>query len=272
MISKLPFFKIQGTRNSFVVLDRVVLKEDYERICSHWGGLGSDGLMIIKDTSGDQTEVEMWNPDGTEMGMCGNGARCVVRFLCERNGARSLKGIIKVKDRLIEYSTSDGGKNVSVNLGKISFLPADVPVVASEPLVNAPFESPWGELRVTALSVGNPHVVLFRKTEEHIGITTLGPWFEKHERFPNRTNLELVQIYSPKEISVTVWERGVGRTLACGSGAVASVAAGFKNGLVGTSVDVFLPGGKVHVDLKDDNGILTGETEVIATGELYGKN
>lgn len=268
----IPFSKIQGTRNSFVVLESSLPHEAFERVCSHWGGLGSDGLMIIGESTNSVTEVEMWNPDGTEMGMCGNGARCVVRYLCEKNGVKELSGTIKVKERLIEFNTTDGGRNVCVNLGKISFEPQDVPVASSAPVIDSLFESPWGELRVTALSVGNPHAVLFRKTEEHIGITTLGPWFEKHERFPDRTNLELVQIYSPKEISVTVWERGAGKTLACGSGAVASVAAGFKNGLLESSVDVFLPGGKVHVDLKGDYGLLTGETDLIAKGELYEKN
>lgn len=267
----IPFSKIQGTRNSFVILESPLPSEVYERICSHWGGLGSDGVMIIRQTSGSVTEVDMWNPDGTEMGMCGNGARCVVRYLCEKLSKQEISGTIKVKDRLIDYRTTDSGRTVCVNLGRISFNPKDVPVISDKEVIDSVIESPWGELRATALSVGNPHVVLFRKTDEHIGITTLGPWFEKHEKFPERTNLELVQVYSTKEISVTVWERGAGRTLACGSGAVASVAAGNKLGLLESSVDVFLPGGKVHVDLKDDKGLLTGETELIARGELYEK-
>ena len=213
----------------------------------------------------------MVNPDGSPMGMCGNGIRCVSRFVHKRKmvAAQTKELRFLVEGRLIECSLLENDR-VRVNLGSPSFDPRVVPLDRESPLLNSEIGVEGFEGCASAVSVGNPHCVIFVERVDEIPLTELGPRLEHHPLFPRRTNVEFVQVLSPTQIKVRVWERGAGVTLACGTGACASVIAGCRIGKCNATSQVDLPGGSLVVawDQKCNQVFLEGGTRVIAVGEL----
>lgn len=277
----LPFRKIEGCGNSFVICQQQDLaalgvlpkiEQVSKRICSLGRGVGADGFFAVGEGSAGVVPVWMHNPDGSSMGMCGNGVRCVVRYIALEERLDAEEGTINfdISGRLIQCSYTDWGRSVLVNMGVPSDIPAHVPHKASAVLLNTPHLVQNALLPISAVSMGNPHCVILVDNVDSIALEALGPAIELDPLFPERTNVEFVQVISPQEIKVRVWERGAGATLACGTGACASVVVAQKLGLVGSKVLVLLPGGNLEISWEGGNSgvFLKGPAQEICEGVI----
>lgn len=267
------FWKLEGCGNSFVVtIDTPVLaREGLAFDILHPNrGVGSDGLMIVGQAISNRFPVRMYNADGSKAGMCGNGIRCVTRFLILEGLLAEGSGNVdfSVWGREISCSYDNSGKTVEVDMGAPSFDPDDIPVLSDEPMIATKFEVNNLELSGTALSMGNPHFVV--KLDSEMDISQLGPALSDHGMFPDRANIEFVRVLSPELLAVQVCERGVGFTLACGTGACAAVVAGVREGWCGPTATVLLPGGelKVRYDQENDRVFLKGPAREIFHGKM----
>jgi diaminopimelate epimerase len=280
---KLPFIKLQGCGNSFVVvrnddlsvagLSIVDKREELARtICEQGNGLGADGFFVIsREGVAEETRilVDMRNPDGSFMGMCGNGVRCVVRacFMWGWNDLPNpLTAVIGAHQVLCH--TGNEGKTVRVDMGPARFEPEMVPVEADSPLMGDIRMLGGRQRAVWTLSMGNPHCVILDDGED---LQKVGSAIENDPLFPERTNVEMVTISNRHTISVRVWERGAGITKACGTGACASAVMGIERGDCDSPVTVQMPGGELIVewDRVKNELFLTGPAAEIATGSLF---
>ncbi|RIL11036.1 MAG: diaminopimelate epimerase [Proteobacteria bacterium] len=275
----LSFCKLEGCGNHFVVTHdtndlRLELKELAPPLLDPNYGIGGDGLMVIAPCKKADFEVQMYNPDGSAMGMCGNGVRCVVRYLYLHNllAPESDSVTLAVEGRTVQCFSKDQGRQVRAELGEVSFDPAVIPINSKNELIDSAtyFEAVSSTFKVTALSIGNPHAVIFSESIDQIDLDHLGPAIENDPLFPARTNVEFVEVVSRERLKVRVWERGAGATLACGSGACASLAAAARNGLAGDNALVELPGGALEIEWnrKLNRVYLTGPAREVYQGQL----
>jgi len=250
------FSKWHALGNAYVLVERAELgrplgPEDVRVLCDPHRGLGADGVLEVVEVTGPEAAVTVWNPDGTRAEMSGNGVRIAALWLARRSGVAFPR--IRLDARTVLARVE--GADVEVDLG-----PAEVG--RPEPLVVD------GErLEFTPVSVGNPHAV-FRREPTPDELRRLGPLVERHERFPERTNVQLVRVDGPSDLTVRVWERGVGETEASGSSAAAAAAAGVVQGWCETPVRVHLPGGTLDVDIREGKAILSGPAVEVLRGEL----
>jgi diaminopimelate epimerase len=234
---------------------------------SKWHGLGNDYLLVERDelaapltaeilevlaADGDRAEVVIWNPDGSTAELSGNGTRIAARWLARRSGAQEVW--ITVGPREVTARMRDGAE-VELDVGAVEVGETETISVGGE------------QVELTPVSVGNPHAVI-RREPERLELLRLGPLVETHERFPERTNVQLVRVDGPHELTVGVWERGAGETLSSGTSAVAASAAAVANGWCESPVTVHLAGGDLLVELADGNARLTGPAEEICLVEL----
>ena len=276
------FTKMQGCGNDYVYINN-----DIERIQDMSGFtkfvssrnfcIGSDGcIFIFKDDNAD-VAFRIFNPDGSEASMCGNGIRCVAKYVYEKDIVKKKRMTINTKSGIknVELYVEDGVvKNVKVNMGVPIFstkmLDIDYP---KDVLINEPFDIEDARLYLTCLSVGNIHTVLFVDNVNNIDIEKYGKSIENMSIFKDRTNVEFVEIIDRENIKVRVWERGVGETLACGTGATASVIAGFLTGVTENICKVKLRGGELEIVYNEMNNELSmiGTAEFVYEGKLYTK-
>ena len=273
----LHFTKMEGCGNDFVVITKPAApslnwKAIAERLCDRHFGIGSDGLMVLDDASHPEREirVQMFNPDGSPMGMCGNGIRCLTRYL-------SLQGVMSgdcftapfdVSGRRIICEAEDYGRMVRVNMGVPSFSPEDIPLDTSEPLISGLLTVRDFRFPCTMVSMGNPHCVIPVDCVDEIEIEKHGPAIEHHELFPKRTNVEFVEVINRSHLKVRVWERGAGITLACGTGACASLVACAHSGLSEGRAQVDLPGGSLSIEWEGEGRpvLMKGPAREVFTG------
>ncbi len=275
------FAKMHGLGNDFVVvngfvehLDDAVLPNLAKGACDRKFGIGGDGLIIVAPSTNADYFMRMFNPDGTEAQMCGNGIRCVARFACERSIARAnpvrvdtLAGVriidLKLKDGAFVSARVDMGAPI-LERGKIpTSLPGEGPVV-SEPLKLSD-----RTLSVTCVSMGNPHCIVFVDDVEGYPVREVGQQVEHHPAFPERTNTEFIQVKSRELIRMRVWERGAGETLACGTGACASAVASVLNGKTERSLTVQLDGGDLDIEWPEGGSVMmTGPAVEVFSGEI----
>lgn len=267
----MKFWKLEGCGNSFVVLfDCPAIRAEGAAfdILQPQRGVGADGLMIVGEPADGVFPVNMYNSDGSRAKMCGNGIRCVVRFLVLEGRLPENSGNVSfsVWGRAITCVYENSGRVVEVDMGAPSFAPEDVPVMHDGPMIGEKFTVNNVELSGTALSLGNPHFVV--KLDKDMDISRLGPELSAHSIFPDKANIEFVRILSPNSLSVQVCERGVGFTLACGTGACASVVAGAEEGWCEPNAAVLLPGGTLNVryEKKDNKVFLRGPAREIFEG------
>jgi len=256
----LRFTKMHGLGNDFAVIDlitqRASLRPELIRtLADRRLGIGFDQMLTV--TPPDNPEMDfrytIYNADGSEAEQCGNGARCFLRFV--RDQGLTTKSCIRLETnngsitcRLLQ----DG--NVSVNMGKPVLQPSRIPFIADVPQITYPVQAgDCGEVMLAAINVGNPHAVLVVPDVETAKVEQLGPVLESHARFPERVNVGFMQVLSPSSIRLRVFERGVGETKACGSGACAAVVAGRLQGLLDEHVDVELTGGHLSVSWAGDD-------------------
>lgn len=283
----MKFTKMQGCGNDYVYIngftEKVCPQEKPElvrRLSDRHFGIGGDGVIFINPAENADFEMEMFNADGTRAEMCGNGIRCVAKFVYDKGltDAERIRvvsaGQIKYLDLTVEgkTETSRGSvSNVRVNMGSPILQAKLVPVLtAGEQAVNEPIVVQGQEYRMTCVSMGNPHAVVFMKDVEHLQIEQIGPFFENHERFPNRTNTEFVEVLDKRTVFMRVWERGTGETLACGTGCCAVAVACVLNGLTEEKITVKLLGGELQIewDRKENLVYMTGPASTVFEGEI----
>jgi diaminopimelate epimerase len=249
--------KWHGLGNDYLLVERDELAapltaEQVKRICDYHFGVGSDGILEVVSADGDQAEIVIWNPDGSTAELSGNGTRIAARWLARRSGTQQVR--ITVGPREVAARIGDGAE-VELDVGAVEVGETETISVGGE------------EVELTPVSVGNPHAVI-RREPERAELLRLGPLVESHERFAERTNVQLVRVDNPNELTVGVWERGAGETLSSGTSAVAASAAAVANGWCESPVTVHLTGGDLLVELRDGNARLTGPAEEICLVEL----
>lgn len=272
-MTKIKVTKMQGCGNDFVVIDYgeyeksgLDMSELAKKACDRHFGLGADGMIIPKLDSED-TDIAwyFYNSDGTTAQMCGNGMRCFAKYVYDKKLIDKKKFSVKTGAGIISPEILEDG-NVKVNMSSPILEPKKIPFMGSENL-NQKIRVLDKEFIVNAVSMGNPHCVIFTEGDVYEMAKTYGPELEKHEMFPEKTNVEFVKIKNRNEVDFCVYERGCGITLACGTGACASVVAGVLNNLTDCKVKVNLLGGAVTVDWsehaegKSENIYLIGPAE-----------
>lgn len=232
--------------------------------CDRRTGVGADGIILILKKT--ELEMRMFNPDGSESEMCGNGLRAFAK-LCVERGYASGKFTVKTgAGDLVPEVLPDG--RIAVDMGKARLNPADIGMkgVAGEKFVSQSLDA---NRKGTAVSMGNPHLVIFVDDVDAVELTFEGPTYEHHTFFPNRTNVHFVQVISPSELKMRSWERGAGATLACGTGACSVAVAAHENGLSHRDVTIHLPGGDLDVSYQADGTvIMTGSATNVFEGVL----
>jgi diaminopimelate epimerase len=249
--------KWHGLGNDYLLVERdelpVPLTPDrVKRICDYHFGVGSDGILEVVSADDDRAEVVIWNPDGSVAELSGNGTRIAARWLARRSGEREVR--ILVGPRLV-VARMHGERDVEQAMGRVE--------------VGAPesIEVDGEAVELTPVSVGNPHAVI-QRLPDRAELLRLGPLVEHHERFPDRTNVQLARVDGNHDLTVGVWERGAGETLSSGTSAVAASAAAVANGWCESPVTVHLAGGDLRVELDGGEATLTGPAEEICTVEL----
>lgn len=292
---KLSFTKMQGCANDYIYLDCRTsgvpeqIAALSERLSRRHFSIGADGIICIcaPVTAGADAMMRIFNADGSEGKMCGNGIRCVAKYVYDK-GLTDKKDITIVSAGKIKYlkltvegkTATDRGQVtlVQVNMGNPILAPAEVPVTveatqetADGPaVVNAPIMVDDTEYHMTCVSMGNPHAIVFMEGVKDLDIEKIGPKFEHHTCFPNRTNTEFVEILDRKNVFMRVWERGTGETLACGTGCCATAVACVLNGLTDEEITVKLLGGELHIkwDRKENLVYMTGPAKIVFEGEV----
>ena len=275
----MKFTKMQGIGNDYVYVN--CLQETIEnpselakKISDRHYGVGSDGLIMINPSDKADFEMEMYNADGSRGEMCGNGIRCVAKYVYDYGltdktsiSVETLAGI-----KYLDLTVEDGKVVlVKVDMGKPMLRPEEVPVVSEkEEVIDEPITVDGQEYRMTCVSIGNPHAVVFIDQDvKEFPLETVGVKFENHERFPKRVNTEFVNVLDRHTAQMRVWERGSGETLACGTGACAVAVACALNGLTEDEVTVKLLGGDLQIkwDREKNTVYMTGPAEVVFDGE-----
>tara|TARA_A100001037_G_scaffold306458_1_gene351683 strand:+ start:4039 stop:4899 length:861 start_codon:yes stop_codon:yes gene_type:complete len=281
----MKFTKMHGIGNDYVYIDARHEDEDWPEIAKQVSdrhfGIGGDGLILIHDSDQADLRMQMFNADGSEGEMCGNGIRCFVKLAIENDiletrpesvSVETLAGILTVVPQY-EGNTVSG---CTVNMGPPILNPADIPVSlgpewsTTEPILNYPFQEFGQDLEMAFVSMGNPHAICFMKQSvDDFPLEEIGPKIERHPIFPNRVNFEIVNIMPSGEMKMRVWERGSGITLACGTGACAVAVAANLKGMSGKEVRIHLPGGPLDISWGTSGNVyMTGSAEQAFTGQF----
>lgn len=279
----MKFTKMQGCGNDYVYVDgaKEIIPQEKKpdivrRLSDRHFGIGGDGVIFINPSKEADFEMEMYNMDGTRSEMCGNGIRCVAKFVYDK-GLTDKTTVSIISGGSIKYLdlNIENGKvsTIKVNMGAPILKAADIPVVADDEnahVIAENIEIDGKKYKMTCVSMGNPHAVVFMEDIENFAIEKIGPLFENHVRFPKRTNTEFVKVIDRKHVEMRVWERGTGETLACGTGTCATVVACILNGLTDDEVMVKLLGGTLKIKWDRDENLvyMTGPAVTVFEGEV----
>jgi diaminopimelate epimerase len=274
---QLPFTKMHGAGNDFIVLDGLAgdlppLEGLAARLCDRHFGIGADQLLVVRPSRTADFRMEIWNADGSQVEMCANGLRCLYKYLRDRGltradeiGVETLSGVVRPRWA--------GAGRVRVDMGRPVLAPAKIPttLAAGEgPVLGVLVEVGGERLRVSSVSMGNPHAVIFVPDPEAVAVERLGPLLERHPAFPNRVNVEFATPLSRERIRQRTWERGTGETLACGSGACAVAVVAMLEGRVDRRVTVSLRGGDLLIEWPHPEAhvLMTGPAAEVFTGTI----
>ena len=277
----MKFTKLHGCGNGYIYVNlfEETLKNPADmaiKVSDHHFGIGSDGLITIGPSEIADFTMHIYNADGSEAEMCGNGVRCVGKYVYDHG--LTDKTVVNVETgagiMVLELNIEDGRvATVRVDMGEPIFEPEKIPVVAEgTPVLMEPITVGDKEWKMTCVSMGNPHAVVFVDDVKDFPLETYGPLFENHERFPKRTNTEFVKVVSPTEAYMRVWERGSAETWACGTGTCATVVACILNGLTERKVLVHLLGGDLTIEWDEETNhvFMTGPATEVFSGEYNG--
>lgn len=276
----MKFTKMHGIGNDYVYVngfaETIRNPEETARLVSdrHFG-IGSDGLILIKPSEKADFEMDMYNADGSRGAMCGNGIRCVAKYVYDygltdktRISVDTRSGV-KYLDLTVENQRVT---QVKVNMGNPVFEPKKIPVLSEKDrVINESIQAADREWKITVLSMGNPHGVIFTEDVDTLDLEKIGPKFERHPWFPDRINTEFIRVLDDRTIQMRVWERGSGETMACGTGACAAAVASALNGYTGPEVRVRLLGGDLDIfwDREENQVYMTGPATTVFEGEIY---
>lgn len=282
----MKFTKMQGCGNDYVYVNGFTEHVPQERkpeivrsLSDRHFGIGGDGVIFINPSEEADFEMEMYNADGTRAQMCGNGIRCVAKFVYDKGLTDSDRisvvsaGSVKYLELTVERKNpADRGvvTRVRVNMGSPILEPSRIPVLANgENVINEPIYVEDREYRMTCVSMGNPHAVVFADDVADMKLEQIGPLFEHHVRFPERVNTEFVEIIDRQNVFMRVWERGTGETLACGTGCCATAVACILNGLTDDRITVKLLGGELMIEWNREENVvyMTGPATTVFEGE-----
>ncbi|MBD5475233.1 MAG: diaminopimelate epimerase [Lachnospiraceae bacterium] len=296
----MKFTKMHGCGNDYIYVNGFTEKitqeekpELVQRLGDRHFGIGGDGVIFINPSDGADFEMEMYNADGSRAEMCGNGIRCVAKFVYDKGltDKTDISVISCGKIKYLQLFLKEGKvDSVRVNMGAPELRPEYIPVTVEtgekssgdgavidehvtgqgrKSMIDEPITVQGKEYKMTCVSMGNPHAVVFMDNVADLEIEKIGPHFENHERFPNRINTEFVKVLDRKTVQMRVWERGTGETLACGTGCCATVVACILNGLTDDTVTVKLLGGEIEItwDREADLVYMTGPAAVVFEGE-----
>lgn len=278
----MKFTKMQGCGNDYVYVNGMVEQLSKERkpqivrfLSDRHFGIGGDGVIFINAAKEADFEMEMFNADGTRSEMCGNGIRCVAKFVYDKRltDKKQISIVSAGKVKYLDLTVDDKNlvETVKVNMGSPILVPEQIPAVfEGETVINQPMQVQGKEYKVTCVSMGNPHAVIFVENTDDLELEKIGPDFENHKVFPNRTNTEFVQVIDRNHVKMRVWERGTGETLACGTGCCATAVACVLNGLTDTEVEVEVLGGKIQIHWDRENNLvyMTGPAVTVFEGEI----
>lgn len=275
----MKFTKMQGIGNDYVYVncfEETVADpaRTAEYVSDRHFGIGSDGLILIKPSKVADCMMDMYNLDGSQGAMCGNGIRCVAKYVYDYGIVKKTELTVETKSGIKKLKLSvENGKvsQVEVNMGEPILKASEIPICSeNDQVLNEAIEVDGTIYHMTGVSMGNPHAVVFLEDVENLDIEKLGPSFENHPRFPDRVNTEFIQVLDPNTLKMRVWERGSGETLACGTGACASAVASALNGFSGNEVTVKLLGGdlKIRWDRESNQVYMTGPAAIVFDGEI----
>jgi diaminopimelate epimerase len=275
------FTKMHGIGNDFVVVNALAesveesaLGELSRRVNDRKFGIGGDGLILVLPSKQADYKMRMFNPDGSEAEMCGNGIRCFAKFVYDHklNPETQLKVETLAGIKVLKLMTRAGRvESVRVDMGSPILQRSRIPMRGDDegPVIGEILKAEGHKFEITAVSMGNPHVVIFDDNPENVPLARYGAAIENHKSFPQRTNVHFVQVCSASEIIMRTWERGAGITQACGTGACACVVAAVLNKKTGRNVLVHLPGGDLRVEWTgDDRVLMTGPAAEVFQGDI----
>ncbi len=274
----IEFAKYQGLGNDFILIDNrhssepAITPEQAVELCDRHFGIGADGVIFaLPAQNGTDYTMRIFNSDGSEPEMCGNGIRCLAKFIADLEGseAKTQYRIHTLAGAISPELRSDG--QVKVDMGVPRLLAAEIPTTLAAPdakVIDVPIEVADKSWSVTCVSMGNPHCITFVEDVSAVALETVGPQFEHHKAFPQRTNTEFIQVIRSDYVKMRVWERGAGVTLACGTGACAAVVAGVLVGKCDRATAVELPGGVLEIEWAEVSGriYMTGPAQRVFTG------
>ena len=275
-VMRVSFTKMHGLGNDFVVIDTIAqpikLTEEHVRfLADRRRGVGCDQVLLVgrPATAGPDFGYRIFNADGGEVEQCGNGVRCFARYVRDRQMTDKDEIVVETMAGIIRPRMAADGA-VSVDMGRPRFEPRDIPFLAPAPAVDYSLRVRGKLLTIGAVSMGNPHAVVRVEDVDTAPVTSLGPLIETHERFPRRVNAGFMEVVERAHIRLRVFERGVGETLACGTGACAAVCVGRTWSLLDETVAVDLPGGRLEVRWDGQDGVvwMTGPAEAVFEGEI----
>lgn len=240
-----------------------------KKICNRWTGVGADQMIMLGKSRKADFSMRTFNADGSEAEMCGNGIRALALYIKQENLSQKKTLQIETVSGIKTVTTSS--KQIEIDMGEPLMKGEDVPVNFSGRVVNRPLKVESKDFRITCLSVGNPHCIIFQDNLDNFDIEKYGPLIETSSIFPKRVNVSFVNVFGKDEVHLRVWERGVGETQGCGTAACAATVAGVLNGLTDRDVIVHQKGGKVNVvwDQKNNHIHLIGAAERVCNGEFY---
>ena len=276
----IKFTKMHGLGNDYVYMDAIHQKIENESslaqfVSNRHFGIGSDGLILICKSDVADFKMRMFNSDGSEAEMCGNGIRCVGKFVYDKGltdkttvTIETLAGI-----KTLELNTKEGKvETVKVDMGEPILSPKEIPVISDEePVKNLMLEAEGRKFKFTCVSMGNPHAITEVENTEKFDVEKYGKVLEVDKAFLNKTNVEFIQIIDKNHVKMRVWERGAGETLACGTGACATAVACYLNGKTDRNVEVELLGGKLFIEWNEENNhiYMIGPAVTVFEGELH---
>ena len=280
----LPFVKMQGVGNDFVVVDCLkpgapsedTLQAASVKLCDRRFGVGSDGVLLVLPSSSADYKMRMFNPDGTEAEMCGNGIRCFAKYVVDNGYTDAAQITVETLGGVKRLEMTKGAdglvERVKVDMGAPGLERASLPMTGNGGAVAVPVTTTAGEtVTLTAVSMGNPHAVFFVDDLSAVDMEKAGPPIETAPEFPRRTNVHAVQILGRDEIRMATWERGAGATLGCGTGACGSVVAAALNNLTDRRVLAHLPGGDLLIEWEeggDGHVFMTGPAVTVFDGQI----
>ncbi|MEB3310532.1 MAG: diaminopimelate epimerase [Snowella sp.] len=275
----LAFTKYHGLGNDFILIDNrhsptpLVSPEEAVKMCDRHFGIGADGVIFaLPGQEGTDYTMRIFNSDGSEPEMCGNGIRCLARFIADLEGETGFGKAYRIHTLAgVITPRLEANGQVRVDMGTPQLLAAEIPtrlVPGDQKVINAPLDVAGQTWLVTCVSMGNPHCITFVEDVDNIPLSQIGPQFEHHPVFPQRTNTEFIQAIAPNYLKMRVWERGAGITLACGTGACASVVAGVLTGKSERRCTVELPGGCLEIEWSETEQriYMTGPAQQVFSG------